>query len=333
MSTVSVQMCQFIVAGAAQRGVQPNQLLAQAGLRAEQLTNPDGRLPRESEVRLWEAAVRLSQDTDLGLHMAAQLNVGILGGLGFAVRSSATLGEAYERVARYLSLVNQDIELQIVRLTDGLVALRHVPPTTLHPPRQAIECFMALLYRVGQLGIGSAFAVSALHLRHAKVLDITAHQQLFGVSPRFAAEHDELILPRPLLAARQREAEPELGTILDRHLQDMLRQLPPKAGFLDQVRAALLAELKRGELSVTALAQRLHMSPRSLQRRLQQEQTTIKDLFTTLRHELAVRHLRERQESIAEIAFLLGFSEPSTFHRAFKRWTGMTPAQFRGSAE
>ena len=329
MSTVSVKMCQFVVFGAAAQGVAPERLLEAAELKSDQLIDPDGRMPRASEVRLWEAAVRLTGNADFGLHLAAKVGAGDLGGIGFAVRSSVNLGEAYERVVRYLALLNQDIALQIVPVGDDAVALRHVPPVHLLPPRQAIECFMAMLGLVGQRGIGADFVLRGVQLRHPRPERIDEHLRLFGVAPHFGAAHDELILERELLGRPMREAEPALGSILDRHLHELLRQLPPKAAFLDRARAALLGALQHGEPSLGLLAQRLHMSSRSLQRRLQQEGTSIQDLTASLRAELAVRHLNERQESIGEIAFLLGFSEPSTFHRAFKRWTGMTPAQYR----
>lgn len=329
MSTVSAKMCQLIVLGAAAQGIEPERLLQLADLKSDMLTDPDGRLPRAREVHLWEAAVRLTGNDDFGLHVAETFSIGDLGGVGFAVRSSATLGEAYERVARYLALVNQDIDLHICPLGDDEVALRHVPPSQKQPPRQAIECFMALLFLIGRRGIGPEFVLRALHLRHERPPRIDTHQRLFGITPRFGAAHDELIFERRLLGRRKSDAEPSLGAILDRHLHDLVRQLPPKGAFLDRLRALVIDMLKDGEPSLSPLAQRLHMSPRSLQRRLQQEGTSLKELTASLRAELATRHLDERHESIGEIAFLLGFSEPSTFHRAFKRWTGMTPAQYR----
>jgi AraC-like DNA-binding protein len=329
MGTVSTRMCQFIVFGAAAQGVPPEQLLRDAALRSDQLTDPDGRVSRASEVQLWEGAVRLTGNDDFGLHLAKMVSASDLGGVGFAVRSSRTLGEAYERAARYLALVNQDIELQTLSVSGDVVALRHVPPTHLLPPRQAIECFMALLFLVGQRGIGADFVLRALHLRHPRPPRMDEHLRLFGVTPCFGAPHDELLFEHRLLDLPQREAEPALGSILDRHLHELLQQLPPRANFLDRVRAAVIGALQNGEPSLDELAQRLHMSRRSVQRRLQQEGTSIKDLTAVLRAELATRYLQEPNESVGEIAFLLGFSEPSTFHRAFKRWTGMTPAQYR----
>jgi AraC-like DNA-binding protein len=322
-------MCQLIALGCATRGIAPELLLQAAGLQPAELADPDARVPRSREVRLWAEAVHQTGDLDFGLHLAEQVGAGDLGGVGFAVRSSATLGEAYGRVRRYLALLNQDIGLEVVALGHGDVALRHVPPTLLPPPRQAVECFMALLHIVGRRGLGSEFELRGLELRHGRPESVEVHRRVFDVIPRFSAPHDALIFAGALLDRPQCTAEPALGSVLDRHLADLLRLLPPTGSFAEQVRGGLLRELERGEPELERLARRLHMSPRSLQRRLQREGTSLKLLTAELRRELAVRHLGEPHESIGEIAFLLGFSEPSTFHRAFKRWTGMTPIEYR----
>lgn len=328
MSTVSVRMFQVIVMGAAARGVAPERLLSEVGVPPEALLDPDGRLPRTVEVRLWQAAVRLSQDENLGLHMAAQAGIADLGPIGFAVRSSGTLREAYGRAARYLALVNQEVGLAL--LTEGATAvLRHVPPQGAPPPRQAVDFFLGLLHLIGRHGIGAAFSLRALHLRHPAPPARDEYQRLFAATPRFSQPHDEVIVEAALLDLPQQQAEPALGEIIERHLQDLQRQLPAGATFLERTRSCLIAELREGEPTLERLARRLHMSPRSVQRRMQEEGTSLMELSAQLRVELARRYLRERQESIGEIAFLLGFSEASTFHRAFKRWTGMTPAAYR----
>ena len=123
---------------------------------------------------------------------------------------------------------------------------------------------------------------------------------------------------------------PALCDVLERHLLDLAGRVPKDSpDLLERVRRALAAELQRGDPSLDAIAARLRTSPRSLQRQLQQAGTTLAALHNELRADLAARYLAERSESISEVAFLLGFSEVSTFHRAFKRWTGQTPAAYR----
>lgn len=321
-------MFQLLVAGAAAKGVLPSALLGAAELSPEDLLDPDARLPIASELRLWREAVRLSGDDDLGLHLAEGAQVGDFGGLGFAVRSSKTLVAGYERVIRFLHLVNGEVGLRLF-VEGERVRLEHLPPSEARPPRQAVECLLGMLVMIGKRNLGDAFFTQAVHFRHAPPARIDTHRRVFGGTLRFAQPRDELILDRQLLAQPLPQAEPELAELLDRHLSQLISALPQGPGFLDRVRSCVAQELRHGEPGLQDVAQRLHMSGRSLQRRLQQEGTTLQELLAGVRRDLAVRHLHDAQESIAEIAFLLGFSEVSTFHRAFKRWTGLTPSAYR----
>jgi AraC-like DNA-binding protein len=329
MSAVSVKVFHAVVAGAAAQGVDPAVLLAAAGIDPEDLADPDGRLPPTAEARLWHEAVRLTGDDGFGLHLSERLQIDTLGPLGFAVRSSATLGEAYARVRRYMHLIVRGLLLEIV--PDGdLARIRHEPPRGQPPPaRHAVEFLMANLVLIARRGIGESFVPRAVRFRHAAPAQVDEHRRLLGPGVRFGAPHDELVMERAALDAPQLQAEAALAEVLDQHLGACLAALPPDGGFLDRVRGALVAELSHGEPALAAVAGRLGMSPRSLQRRLQEERSSLSALLDALRADLAVRYLSDSRESIAEVAFRLGFSEVSTFHRAFKRWTGLTPAAYR----
>ncbi|WP_437762693.1 AraC family transcriptional regulator [Sorangium sp. So ce281] len=145
MSDISVKVFQAVVAGAAADGVAPTELLAAAGVDPGNLADPDMRFPRAIEARLWSEAARLTRDDSFGVRLAERLPVGSLGALGFAVRSGATVGEAYARAARYLRVVaiGPSLEIQI----DGDVArLRHEPPrSSPAPSRHAVEFFLGNL--------------------------------------------------------------------------------------------------------------------------------------------------------------------------------------------
>jgi AraC-like DNA-binding protein len=329
MSSISVKVFQAIVAGAAMQRVPPPELLAAAGIDPAGLADPDGRLPRALEARLWHEAARLTGDDDFGLHLSERLPVDGLGALGFAVRSSATVGEAYERVARYLRLLAHGPELEIQRDRD-VARIRHKAPAgEPAPARHAVEFLMSNLVVLARHGVDAAFTPRAARFRHSAPARVDEHRRLLGPGVRFGEEHDEILVDRAFLARPQAQAEPALCEVLDQHLSSLLVALPVEESFLERARAALAAELGHGEPALESIAARMRMSPRSLQRRLQQEGSSLSSLLDRLRADLAVRYLSESRDSIAEVAFLLGFSEVSTFHRAFKRWTGVTPATYR----
>ncbi|MFT3776218.1 MAG: AraC family transcriptional regulator [Minicystis sp.] len=329
MTAISVKVFQAIVAGAAAEGVAPPDLLAAAGIDPGDLADPDGRLPRALEVRLWYEAVRLTGDEAFGVHLSERLPVDSFGAIGFAVRSSPTLGEAYQRVIRYLRLMAQGpvLDLQI----EGTMArLRHLPPAgEPAPARHAVEFLLTNLVVVARHNIDPAFTPKAARFRHPAPARLDEHRRLLGPGLRFGAGHDEVEIDESLLERPQAQAEPALSQVLDQHLSSLLAALPAEDSFLERARAAIAAELAHGEPALPAIAARLRTSPRSLQRRLQEEGTSLSSLLDRVRTDLAVRYLSESRESIAEVAFLLGFSEVSTFHRAFKRWTGQTPAAYR----
>ncbi len=317
-----------IVAAAAARGVEPARLLAAAGVDPEPLADPQYELPISLQQRLWHEAPRLSGDDAFGLHLASLLQPADFGGLGFAVRSSSTLGAAYARVARYLRLVHREAEVAVAVVGDR-AHVRHVSPASRPTPRHGAEFLIAVMAQIGRNEVGPGFRPLEARFRHTAPTGTEEHVRVFSCPVRFEQPHDELVLAREALELPFSRAEPALCEVLDRHLQELVARLPTSRTFLDDARAGLVAELRDGEPTVERLARRLRTSARSLQRRLQQEGSSLQALLAEVRSGLAIRYLTEERESIAEVAFLLGFSDVSTFHRAFKRWTGVTPAAYR----
>lgn len=332
MSAVSVRVFQLVLVGASARGVDPQALLRAAGISGEALADPDARLPRAAELRLWTQAAALTGDEHFGVHLCEQLTVDGLGPLGFAVRSSATLGDAYQRVIRYLRLLVHGPALEL-ELDGELARLRHrAPPGGPAPSRHAVEFLLGNMIVLARRNVDPSLTPRMVGLRHAAASRIDPYHSLFGRNIHFQHEHDEIVLDRELLARGHRNAEPSLARVLDHHLTSLLARVPAdgeESSFLERVDVALAAELERGEPSLGAVAERLHMSPRTLQRRLRQEGSSLSARLDRTREAVATRLLGESTRSIGEVAFLLGFSEVSTFHRAFKRWTGVTPVAYR----
>ena len=128
-----------------------------------------------------------------------------------------------------------------------------------------------------------------------------------------------------------RSADPRLGAVLEAHMEQVLHALPTQDPFVARARGQLGLLLEAGGASLEALAAALHVSTRTLRRRLQEHETSYKALLEDVRHELAKHYVGQTREPFDEVARKLGFSEPSTFYRAFKRWAGMTPALYRSS--
>ncbi len=330
MGTAAVQNVRLVLAAAVARGVPPARLFAAAGLEPQQMLDPDGRIPAEHALRAWQAAAELSGDPGFGLSVVEHLRPDFLGSLGYAVHASATLGDGFRRLARFFRVVNQYASLELVEDSARAhlrVGVDHdVPADELRHP---MECLVSALLVVARRTTGAPLQPLAVEFRHAAPPDVTPHLRVFGVAPRFGQPACELVLAREALATPHLGPDGALVTAAERHLRRMLEELPPTDTLAGRVRRVLLEELRLGEPTLARVAARLRTSERTLQRRLGREGTSMQALLDELRRELSLRHLAESKESIAEISFLLGFAEVRAFHRAFKRWTGSTPAAYR----
>jgi AraC-like DNA-binding protein len=167
---------------------------------------------------------------------------------------------------------------------------------------------------------------------HPPPLDLAAHRRVYGRVPRFATMYSGFSFDGELLARPLRTCDPALAELLERLATRLLADVPPVATIAGTLRELCLRDGFEHELTLETAAHRLHLSPRTLQRRLREEGTSHQEVIDDSRRQLASRMLVQSGLGIAEVAFALGFSEPSGLHRAFKRWTGMTPAEYRRAA-
>lgn len=322
-----------MVAYAVHRGVRPDELLHAAGIDLARLGVAQMDVPHALKVRLWDEAARLSGDADFGLHLGewvCRCPEDHFDVLAFAVRSCATLGDHYRRMERYVRLIHEgtfltlEIQPDLARLTHGLI------DNTL-APRQPVECMLTMVVLQGRRAVGDDFSPREVRFAHAEPACISEQERVFRAPVRYGCERNELVLNSTDLDKPQRHAETRLQAVLERQLEDLLAKLPSDRSFSGRVKCHIADHLLDGEPAVRAIAEKLHMSPRTLQRRLCDDGTSFAKLLADLRHELALRHLQDPRRTINEVAFLLGFLEVSAFHRAFKRWTGKTPAEYQRS--
>lgn len=322
-----------IIGFAAHSGVSPPDLLGAAALDPARLVDPDAYLPRSQEMRLWDEAVRLTGDADFGLHLAewaARFPLDHFDVLAFAVRSSPTLGEHYRLAGRYIRLIHDGVYLSLEEDGD-VVRLVHDHSLKQIGPRQPVEGMLALVLLHGRLGIGEEFAPRAVCFTHARPERVSEQARVFRAPVHYGCPRNELVLDRALLDRPQLHSDQRLLAILDRQLGVLLSGLPESRRLRDVVTRHMMDELPEREPVMASIAVKLHMSARSLQRRLQSEGTSFAEVLSDLRRDRALHYLKDRRISIAEVAFLLGFRDVTAFHRAFKRWTGSTPAKHRSS--
>ncbi|WP_437925524.1 AraC family transcriptional regulator [Sorangium sp. So ce291] len=319
---------------AAERGADRAALIDAAGLTAAALADPDARVPLAAFYALIEAAVTAAADPHLGLGFAGRLQPEHFDALGFLAMSSPTLGEAFRRMLRYQQLWNEGerYTLEIRERRAHIAFTPFGPDRPAHGQMAEMFAFDALV-NAGRM-CGAPIRAVAVRFRHAPAADPEEKARRLGAAVQFEAPQTELVLPAEALDLPLPHANEALAAFLERQVGAIAAQLPgaasPAPALADRVRALLGERLREGA-DLGALAERLRMSPRTLQRRLSDEGTSLHALLDEVRRGRAAS-LLEADMAIGEVAYLLGYSEPSAFHRAFRRWTGETPEAFRARA-
>ena len=320
----------LLVRAAQAHGVPVATLLAGSGVDPACLSDPDARIPLTTETALWERAAQLSGDPCFGLHAAALIRPGAFDVMDYAVRTAPTLLEGLQRLARYNRLVH-DVAAFLIVDEGATVRVEHAFAGTRHRPgRQASEMTLGSLPVVAAQMAGAPVPVRAVQFTHPAPADLAPYREVFNVTPRFNAEVAALQFDAALLRRPLPDADPGLSRIVTAHAEQLLAaRAPAEPGLAEQVRQIVAQGLAEGPPPLRQVAQRLHLSERSLQRRLEAEGQRFAGLVDEVRRELAQRYIADRRLALGEVAYLLGFAEPSPFHRAFKRWTGQTPAAVR----
>lgn len=295
-------------------------------LTPEQVADPDARVSPSQFCVAWAEFLRQSGDPQIALRMAEVILPGAFGVVEYVCRSAPTLGDALRQWVRYLNLLDDAVEVGLVE--EGPHACLRVLHESEAPAPASHELCFALVVARARMMCERPPRVRSVDFTHRAPGDATAYERWFGAPVRFGAATTQLVLPRDELLVPLATADPNLLLILSRHADELSARDRGAPLLTAQVQRVLRAALRTDEAGVEQVARRLGLTARSLQRRLKDEGSSFQAVREGVRRELAVRYLDD-DLSISEISFLLGFSEPSAFFRAFKRWTGLTPIESR----
>jgi AraC-like DNA-binding protein len=313
------------------RNIDPTPLLVHAGIAADTVGKQDTRIPTVRMQALWQLAVEASGDPAFGLAVAREFQPAVMHGLGFACLASDTLRDVLGRLVRFSRILNTlpDFQLQENdRSIDLLVTIPNLGPEFIHA---ATDMGMAAFLRLCQLSAGHELMPVYTSLQRPAPEDPAAYHAVFGPHVDFESESNRLSFDRAQALAPLLTAHPELARLNDQTVIDYLARFDHD-NITMQVRSKIIEQLPDGRPSQGDIANELNTSLRSLQRKLHNRDTSYKELLNNTQHELALFYMRDSSRSIGEITYLLGFSEPSNFTRAFKRWTGKSPGEYREAA-
>jgi AraC-like DNA-binding protein len=309
-------------------------LLATVGLEEDGVytASPAGRITLDQLFAVWRAAVTICNDEALGVHVAAFADpearqswprlLALFEHLGSA---SSNLAEAVALYGRFIRLMRDGARVQLE--IDGEQAVFRMDVLPEEPPA-LIEFDFLVSIAIARRIAGSDFAPLEIWFSHPAPAQTAPYAKAFHMPVRFGAPYSGVLCQAKDFQRPLPTANPRLLARLIREAETLMAALPTGELFEDRVCAQIEAELPDGNTNASAVAAKLGVSARTLHRRLQHEDTSYQDLLDRVRQGLAMRHLAAGK-AIAEVAELVGFAQASTFHRAFKGWTGETPAEYQ----
>ena len=241
---------------------------------------------------------------------------------------SRTLGEALQRLVRYIHILNQGVLCTLSR--EGLLAIMVIHSELVFDRlRHPVDIRLAAMLSAARELTGVKIVPVEVQFSYPRPADTSHHARYFECPLSFSCDETALVFSQADLKRPVSGADEELCNYLDRLADEMITTLAQDASFTNKVRHVIWTELSDGCPTLQHTAVTLGISVRALQRRLSEEGTTFATVLRGLRREVAMGLIHHREMAVCEIAYLLGYAEPSTFYRAFRRWTGTSPREYR----
>lgn len=325
MSTVTSTLA--MVRAAEARGIDASPTLARHSVTRAILADPDREIPVEIEFAIWDELRSRTNLPALQLFAPGELPVGTYHVVEYLAGASATVGEAIQRLARFIGIIARQVSLKTVEDAHGGRLLPTMPAGGAVPALYVDFTFAAVLGRMRHFR--PSFTIARVDLRQTRPADAAPYADLFGLDVRFGAAVDQLCIARDEWDAALPTHDPSLAQVLETHARIRLERVGRTPAALGaEVRDALIRSLPNGAC-IDDVARALHVSVRTLQRRLSDAGSSYREALDAVRSDLARQYLLDQRVAIAEVALLLGFADQSSFHRAFERWTGAAPGRWR----
>jgi len=323
--TILAALTAAVLRAAREVGADVDALRAEASLTGVDLGDPDGRIPVALHLRLIAAIARLQPP--IGLELGSRLGTEGMGVVGWAMQHGATLGDALGWLERYRSVVFDGVLARTER-DERTVAFCHVVHPALAALREPAEIWAAAHLSTLRRLTGRDLLPLEVAFPHGPPADDRRHRALFRAPIRWDAPRIELRFDAAILQLPLTRADRDLFRYLERRVEALRAELQ-ETSIVTQARLHIEQALAHGEPAIGDVAKRMGIAERTLQRRLGEEGRSFSALLDEIRRERAELLLRDPRLGTGEIAFLLGYSEPAAFFRAFRRWTGTTPRAWR----
>ncbi len=311
-------------------GLDSRKLFEKAGLNPAKLSNPDARYSDEKIIKLWEYTLEAIDDPCLGLEVASHFYPTTLHALGFAWMASQTLKDAFARLIRYSRIITDVEKLSFEETTQDFRFRIHLPDGRPYFPYEDYDAAFAIVVHLCRLSCDDNFSPKHIVMQRPEPACVARFYEYFRCSMAFSADSYEIWFHKPDIVKQLPAANERLALMNDKVVMDYLVDLD-KEDIVMQVKQKMIDRLSTGKVTQKDIASELHMSERNLQRKLAEYKTTYKKILDEVRSELARGYINDARLSLNEITYLLGFSEPANFTRAFRRWHGTSPSTYRAT--
>lgn len=312
-------------------GYDAEAIFVAAGLDPAKLKDEDARYTAHAVTRLHEQTIYVTGDPCFMLKLAGFWHPSHLHALGYGWLASSSLLEAFRRLVRYYDIASISAErASLEQLESGYLFTIENPIDTHVMHETEEDSLVVLVVAVCRMSAGPTFNPIRVRLRRPRPPCAAEFGKYFGAEVEFSADELSLLLPKAEMEMELPTANTTLARACDHIIDEYLARLD-STHIVNHVRAHLVESMPSGRVQEEATARALHMSVRSLQRKLKQEGITFKQVLDETRRQLSMSYIKDKHTTINEITYLLGYSDPANFSRAFKRWTGMSPSAVRSS--
>lgn len=314
---------------AEQTGIDRQELLRLASLTPANLADPDTRLPMSAALKLWRFILEREAGTAIGVRIGSTCGARSLGLVGYAMYYSHDLLEAFQRLSRYVRIISEAVQFDVAKDGEQTTMSFNAHPSLL-ALRHPVEAQITAVLTIGREITQSDLVPLEIQLPFLCPGDSNEYREMLRCPVHFSRPDAAMIFATSQMRLPIKGSDPTLSAYLEQLADSTLKSLgSPNEDFVDKVRRLLWSQLPGGRPDLWRTASKLGISARTLQRRLRENGTSYSALLEKLRRELAGHLLADRKLAVSEVAFLLGYSEPSAFQRAFRRWRSVSPRQFK----
>ncbi|HVU00963.1 MAG TPA: AraC family transcriptional regulator [Polyangiaceae bacterium] len=327
--SVSILLIRGLVSEVDASGVPQAEFLARAGLDASALNDSEGRVSIDEYDRLQLLALEMTGDEALGLHMGERASLAAFDVVGHLLSHARTAREGVQIFLRFHRILSDCADSTLTESGDLATMVYEYPRGVTRANRIRAEFGMTVLNWMGRHYVGRRQLARRVFFEHAAPEYAADYRRIFGDQVVFGHSFTGAEFDRALLDHEQLHKDEELYKVLEQQAERRIGRLVRRLGYRDRLKEFLVAQALVERPQMEAVARRFGMSVRSLRRRLTEEGVSYGSLVEEALASVAKTMLNDPNRTIQETAYALGFSDPSAFHRAFKRWTGTTPKQYR----